>query len=706
MIKSHLLRYIQKNQSNLRTLKFSKFVAAANDGNSTLAIEGNRIIIPSSFTRGPRYMHQMYLDAMSICKYFGFPDLFITFTCNPKCPELTRYFKKYNLKSEGRSDLCCRVFKIKLHSLIDDLTKKNTIYTIEFQKRGFSHAHILLFMDSKHKLLNVEDIDRIIAAEIPDKAEELRLYDIVKDMMIHGPCGKVNRDSPCMQDGKCTNFFPRKHVEKTTVDDQGYPVYRRQENGSYVERKGISCDNRFVVPYNKELLLAFLAFPTQYCCTPVEKLKIHLEGEQPLFYNHGDNVESVLARVHLTKTMFLAWVLINKVKGPRCYNDIKTVNEIILPSYEDACFELGLLDDNKEYIEGLKECSFWASNGYVLHLFAMMLLSGCLSMPKLVWESTTYILSEDALHIVRKMRKNPGQAVRNETLVLIEKYYPKNSSLARWDTMPKPGYVVLNITSSGASLYLPGGRTAFSRFGIPINPDEPFGGKVVVFGGDFWQILPIIPRENRADIVMAALNSSYLWKHCKVLQLTKNMRLFSETDPQEAEEIKQFSDWILDVGDIKINEPNSGETMIDIPKDLLVMKCTDPIEAINSEVYGNTFKDTKDPLLFQEREILCPTNEDVDVINNYMLDRLPNHAPRLRIGTPVMLIRNQDPAKGLCNETRLQITQLDKHILQAKIITGTRTCFSHGQLYVAVSRVKSRKRLKILITDKDRKHQD
>ncbi|XP_048628393.1 ATP-dependent DNA helicase PIF2-like [Brassica napus] len=237
------------------------------------------------------------------------------------------------------------------------------------------------------------------------------------------------------------------------------------------------------------------------------------------------------------------------------------------------------------------------------------------------------------------------------------------------------GDVVLNVASSGiASLLLPGGRTAHSRFGIPISPDEfstcniepgsnqaelvakasmiiwdeapmmskhcfealdrtlcdimkttdgrPFGGKVVVFGGDFRQILPVIPRGNRADIVMAALNSSYLWKHCKVLQLTKNMRLFSETDPREAEEIKKFSDWILDVGDGKINEPNSGETMIDIPKDLLVMKCTDPIEAIVSEVYGNTFKDSKDPLFFQERAILCPTNEDVDVINNYMLDRL------------------------------------------------------------------------------------
>ena len=127
MIESHRLRYIRKNQSNLRTLKFSKFVAARDAGNSTVSIEGNRIIIPSSFTGGPRYMHKMYLDAMSICKYFGFPDLFITFTCNPKWPELTRYFEKYNLKSEDRPELCCRLFKVKLDNMMDDLTKKKLL---------------------------------------------------------------------------------------------------------------------------------------------------------------------------------------------------------------------------------------------------------------------------------------------------------------------------------------------------------------------------------------------------------------------------------------------------------------------------------------------------------------------------------------------------------------------------------------------------
>jgi len=58
-----------------------------------------------------------------------------------------------------------------------------------------------------------------------------------------------------------------------------------------------------------------------------------------------------------------------------------------------------------------------------------------------------------------------------------------------------------------------------------ITYNSVFLGKVVVFGGDFRHILPIIPRGTRSDIVHATINSSYLWDHCQVLTLTKNMRL-------------------------------------------------------------------------------------------------------------------------------------------------------------------------------------
>ena len=89
--------------------------------------QGQQFLLPATFTGSPRYMKNMYLDAMAICRHFGFPDLFITFTCNPKWPELTRFLEKRGLKSDDRPEIICRIFKLKLDSLMNDLTKKNIL---------------------------------------------------------------------------------------------------------------------------------------------------------------------------------------------------------------------------------------------------------------------------------------------------------------------------------------------------------------------------------------------------------------------------------------------------------------------------------------------------------------------------------------------------------------------------------------------------
>lgn len=93
---------------------------------------------------------------------------------------------------------------------------------------------------------------------------------------------------------------------------------------------------------------------------------------------------------------------------------------------------------------------------------------------------------------------------------------------------------------------------------------------------------------------------------------------------EEAKEIKEFSDWLLAVGDGRIEEPNDGEVLNDIPEELLITNADNPMEVIRKEVYGDPklllYKD--DPKFFQERAILCPTNEDVDMINECILDQL------------------------------------------------------------------------------------
>ena len=155
--------------------------------------------------------------------------------------------------------------------------------------------------------------------------------------------------------------------------------------------------------------------------------------------------------------------------------------------------------------------------------------------------------------------------------------------------------------------------------------NQPFGGKVIVFGGDFRQLLPVLDGAGRAEISLGFLNSSYLWEHCKLLKLTKNMCLLSDgLSPEEAADLSDCSEWILKIGVGKLAEPNDGEAMIDIPSEFLITDSENPIVAISTAIYSDTasLHEKKEAMFFQEIAILYPTNEDVNMINDYMLDRL------------------------------------------------------------------------------------
>ncbi len=162
--------------------------------------------------------------------------------------------------------------------------------------------------------------------------------------------------------------------------------------------------------------------------------------------------------------------------------------------------------------------------------------------------------------------------------------------------------IMLTIASLGiASLLLLGGRTAHSRFKIPIDlhnestynitqqmkvvelvrkanliiwdeapmmhcrafevvdqtmrdlmqlddaqaTEKIFGGKTVVLGGDFRQILPLVRKGRRKDIVSASLPRSHLWQHVMIFHLHINMRVMSTN----FEEQQKFAKWVLNVGD-------------------------------------------------------------------------------------------------------------------------------------------------------------
>jgi hypothetical protein len=62
--------------------------------------------------------------------------------------------------------------------------------------------------------------------------------------MMHGPCGPAFPNAPCMQDGRCSKGYPWPFRNETSLDENGYPLYRRRDNGLKVLVKGVELDNR------------------------------------------------------------------------------------------------------------------------------------------------------------------------------------------------------------------------------------------------------------------------------------------------------------------------------------------------------------------------------------------------------------------------------------------------------------------------------
>lgn len=146
-----------------------------------------------------------YQDAMAICRQYGNPDLFITFTCNVKWPEILRYFENnHKYKQEDRPDITSRIFQLKLQDMITYIKSgepfgevEANVCTVEFQKRGLPHAHMLFWLKKNYKCYTANDVDSIISAELPDKNVDPKLFETVSQFMIHGPCGQINKKSLC-----------------------------------------------------------------------------------------------------------------------------------------------------------------------------------------------------------------------------------------------------------------------------------------------------------------------------------------------------------------------------------------------------------------------------------------------------------------------------------------------------------------------------
>ncbi len=223
--------------------------------------------------------------------------------------------------------------------------------------------------------------------------------------------------------------------------------------------------------------------------------------------------------------------------------------------------------------------------------------------------------------------------------------------------------------------------------------DQPFGGKTFVIGGDFRQTLPVVPRGTQTDVIQSCIKSSGLWRYFKCLSLATNMR---------SENARSHNEWLLKVGSGTLAEcPSLPINSVIVPESMLTSG--DLItEIFSADVGSLSIAD------LAKRVILAPTNKDILAINNTIIQSLPGlaqpyysvdsvvsedptdsmnfpaeflhqqtpsgmppHLLLLKVGAIVMLIRNLNSRKGLCNGTRLIVRSVAEHLITAQVLAGS-----------------------------------
>ena len=235
------------------------------------------------------------------------------------------------------------------------------------------------------------------------------------------------------------------------------------------------------------------------------------------------------------------------------------------------------------------------------------------------------------------------------------------------------------------------------------NKTEPFGGKVVVFGGDFRQTLPVVgKRQGRAGIVSKTIQKCDFWPSVQLLRLTINERVRQNGNDDQAQ---RFSNFLLQIGEGKVPfHPELGPNIVRFPDEYVFhgQNLQDFISWCYPDIHQSSFDVTG-------RAILAPKNSHVDEVNEAALSMmqgelfvfesadsvrtseneteaalfpveylnsitasgLPPHRLCIKVGSPLILLRNMNPKQGLCNGTRLVTLQVLQRLLKVKIMNGS-----------------------------------
>ncbi|WKY01340.1 hypothetical protein Q1695_015385 [Nippostrongylus brasiliensis] len=131
---------------------------------------------------------------------------------------------------------------------------------------------MLLIMTADAKPRSEQQVVGVVCTTLPDLAAKPRLRSIIALQMIHRICGFTNVYTACVVNGACSKF-PKDFRDATSLDDDGYPKYRRPNNGRTVSIGQNQFDNRHVVPYNPYISLLLNAHINVEVCGYIQAVK-------------------------------------------------------------------------------------------------------------------------------------------------------------------------------------------------------------------------------------------------------------------------------------------------------------------------------------------------------------------------------------------------------------------------------------------------
>ncbi|XP_050909938.1 uncharacterized protein LOC127123800 [Lathyrus oleraceus] len=200
-----------------------------------------------------------------------------------------------------------------------------------------------------------------------------------------------------------------------------------------------------------------------------------------------------------------------------------------------------------------------------------------------------------------------------------------------------------------------------------------FSGKVLIMGGYFRQVLPVVRKGTKAQMISACIVQSHLWDHTKILCLRQNMRSFHD---------QKFAEFLIRIGDGV--EPTKLDDMVRLPSQIAIQwEGEHSIQVLIQHIFPNLELHGWDAPYMVQRAILTPTNDDVQKLNDMIIDQfpgeehnllsfdevegdnhnlyqyeflnsiaqcsLPPHILKIKKDAPLMLLRNLDSRYGLCN---------------------------------------------------------